>query len=109
MSKHRRNDLRMPLEYKMYLRSVKVGDTVYPCCDRKVDRATACEVVAKVGNKITVKGLLWDNDGLESTVTFVDGFSWVVCSEWLHDYVLQDPSRLVDSLPDEKLQELGLK
>lgn len=48
----------MTKKYTDYLKSIKVGDTVYPCYDGKGGRATKCVVIEITGEYITVEGPL---------------------------------------------------
>ena len=63
-----------------YLNNIKVEDTVYPCYDGKLGRATACKVISVDDNKITVKGVFWGNDS-EIEAAFIEGEAWIKYDE----------------------------
>lgn len=71
-------------QYMSYLTSLKVGDTVYPCYDCTMSKATKCEVVnayyehtensPSLKLVLIVKGSLWGDDtNTVKEYKFIDG------------------------------------
>lgn len=55
----------MSKQYQNYLKSIQVGDNVYPCYDGKGGRATKCEVIKITNEYIIVEGPLHGYDILD--------------------------------------------
>lgn len=114
--------------YIDYLKSLKVGDTVYPCYDGKGRRATACRVVdtkkkykkGRLRRYHLVEGIFWGNE----TVTqawFINGEGYVssndgdptlmqmmgVCSQGDY-YSLLDIPYYKEWFRPEYLKQLGI-
>ena len=65
-------------EYLKYLKSLEIGDTVYPCYDAKFGRATVCTVIGVASNdsrlEHLVEGVFWGSDSNKpTTALFVNG------------------------------------
>ncbi len=87
-------------KYLQYLKSIKVGDTVYPAYDGKGRRATACIVKDIRDDKLVVEGPFWASQGKVVTALFnvSDGEGWVVYEQGeptLMDYLF-DKDQLGD-------------
>jgi hypothetical protein len=109
--------------YEDYIKTIKVGDKVYPAYDSKGSRVTVCEVIAIDGSKLTVKGYFWAEQETETTAVFTDGAGWVKYNEkptlmemlGVTDdgeegdyYRLIDPDYLRECYRQEYLNDLGL-
>jgi len=82
-------------QYKQYLQSIKVGDTVYPAYDGKSARCTACKVVDIKYNMLVVEGKLWASQDkvIKALFDINTGHSWIA-------YVDDEPT-LMDYLFDK--------
>lgn len=60
-------------EHTKYLRALVPGDTVYPCYDGKICRATPCCLIEKRAKSMLVEGVLWGQDHPQKMQAWFNG------------------------------------